>query len=205
MAGKETSMFLRYPLAVAFGTTMTLGLFWVMQSLIDSETTGIGEPRERMLLGFGRSVLERELHLPSLPSVVDDPEVPPIERLVDTDEGIDGIAVPRYEAITPGPQLLKLDNAAIGDGPLVSMVMNQPVYPPRALVLGLEGYTIVEFDVLADGRVANVVVIEASHELFKSASIRAAKKFRYKPRVVDGVAVPSARVRNLFRFELERT
>ena len=89
------------------------------------------------------------------------------------------------------------------DGPLVNMIRVKPVYPPPAARKGLEGYVIVQFDVLADGNVANVAVLESSNRVFEASAVRATKKFRFKPRVVDGVAMASTGIQNLFRFEME--
>ena len=88
------------------------------------------------------------------------------------------------------------------DGPLVALLRVEPQYPPRPLSRSLEGYVLVEFDVLADGSVANVSVVESSDRLFEKAAIRAAERFRFKPRVVDGVPLATTGIRNLFRFEI---
>ena len=53
------------------------------------------------------------------------------------------------------------------------------------------------------GTVSNIVVIESSHQVFESSAIRAATRFRYKPRVVDGVAIATPAVRTLLTFRLE--
>ena len=83
------------------------------------------------------------------------------------------------------------------------MVRVTPVYPIRASTRGLEGYVIVQFDVMADGHVANVVVVESTHAVFDSPAIKAAERFKFKPRVVDGVALVTEGIQNLFRFNLE--
>ena len=40
--------------------------------------------------------------------------------------------------------------------------------------------------------------------VFESASVKAAMKFKYKPRVVDGEAIEVAGVQNKFTYELEQ-
>ena len=70
--------------------------------------------------------------------------------------------------------------------------------------VNLEGWVVVEFDVSGSGTVENVRVIESSHRVFERAAVRAAERFRYRPRVVDGVPQPTRGVRNRFRFEMER-
>jgi len=58
--------------------------------------------------------------------------------------------------------------------------------------------------VTAAGTVKDVVVIEAKPEgIFDKASIAAALKFKYKPRIVNGEPITVAGVRNIFRYNLE--
>ncbi|MDH5214613.1 MAG: energy transducer TonB, partial [Gammaproteobacteria bacterium] len=64
-------------------------------------------------------------------------------------------------------------------------------------------YVIVSYDVLANGAVANVVVTESSHSVFDDAAIAAAYRFRYKPRIVDGVAIETHGLGNRFVFRIE--
>ena len=92
----------------------------------------------------------------------------------------------------------------MSDGPLVALVRVEPTYPARPRAQGLEGFVIVQFDVLADGTVSNVSIVESSSRLFEAAAARAAMRFRFKPRVVDGVALTTSGIQNLFRFEMER-
>ena len=93
----------------------------------------------------------------------------------------------------------------MNDGPLVAIVRVAPEYPQQPLRRNLEGYVIVEFDVLPDGSVANVRVVESTSSLFERAAINAAKRFRYKARVVDGVAHVSEGIRSMISFRLDDT
>jgi protein TonB len=79
----------------------------------------------------------------------------------------------------------------------------KPTYPPVAAARGLEGHVLVQFDVLSNGTVSNISVVESSHALFERAAIAAARSFRFKARVVDGVPLLSTGVQYQFRFELE--
>jgi protein TonB len=89
------------------------------------------------------------------------------------------------------------------DGPLVPLVRVSPTYPARAQQAGLEGWVLVQFDVLATGTVANIRVVESSAAVFENSARKAAARFRYKPRIIDGVAIETAGVQNLFRFHME--
>jgi len=50
--------------------------------------------------------------------------------------------------------------------------------------------------------VTNVTVVESSAPIFEEAAIEAAQKFKYKPRVVDGVAIEVSGVQNKITFKL---
>ncbi|MFU8830630.1 MAG: energy transducer TonB [Wenzhouxiangella sp.] len=62
---------------------------------------------------------------------------------------------------------------------------------------------VVEFDVTPDGSVINPRVINSTNSCFNRAATRAAERWRYQPRVVDGVAQPRLGVRTTFDFSLE--
>ncbi len=62
----------------------------------------------------------------------------------------------------------------------------------------------VEFTVTPSGGVRDPRVIEADPEnIFNRAALRAAEKFKYKPKVVDGQPVEVPGVRTIIRFELD--
>ena len=77
------------------------------------------------------------------------------------------------------------------------------IYPRRAESRGVEGYCVVEFTVTKTGTVRNTRAIECTSSLFERASVNAAAKFKYKPRVVDGQEIEVPGVQNLIRFEIE--
>lgn len=98
---------------------------------------------------------------------------------------------------------LSRDFNVLPEGPLVRLLAVEPTYPLSAERLGLEGEVTVRFDVTAKGDVHNVEVIESSNRMFDSSAVRATQKFRFKPRVVDGVALASLGVRYRFQFRMK--
>lgn len=78
----------------------------------------------------------------------------------------------------------------------------EPVYPPRARARGLEGYVVVRYTVTATGAAKDVEVVDSSTTLFIDAAVEAARQYRYKPRVIDGVPVEVAGVTSRIVFEL---
>ena len=66
------------------------------------------------------------------------------------------------------------------------------------------GYCNVEYTVTTTGATRNPVAVDCQPQgVFERASVKAAEKFKYKPRVIDGEPAEVAGVRNKFIYELE--
>ena len=91
----------------------------------------------------------------------------------------------------------------MAEGEYLPIVKVAPIYPRRAQSRGLEGFCILEFTVTKLGTTENVRTVECSSPLFERASINAAAKFKYKPRVVNGEPIAVPGVQNKITFQLE--
>jgi len=91
------------------------------------------------------------------------------------------------------------------DRDAVSSVRIIPLYPREALIGGVEGWVELEFTVTETGAVADAVVI-ASHpnRVFDRAALRAVYRWKYKPRIVDGVATSQLKRQEIV-FHIEST
>ena len=79
-----------------------------------------------------------------------------------------------------------------------------PDYPARALARGIEGWVIVQFTITPTGTVKDAIVVDADPKnIFDEAALKGIARWRYNPRIVDGVAVERVGVRTLIRFNLE--
>lgn len=93
-----------------------------------------------------------------------------------------------------------------GDGEYLPIVKVAPQYPRRAAQKGIEGYVVLEFTVSKLGTVIDPRVIEADPpNIFDRAAINAANKFKYKPKIENGEAVEVKGIRNIIRFELDKS
>ncbi len=194
----------RFLSALPTGTVVTLGIIYLMHALIVMQPTAASEPRERFELGFLPKIEDPPIEPTPFDSVKPMPPVsPPAPRLpIDAGDSFDINLTPPAPPTPSGkPNYVGQLNT---DGPLVAMVRVRPTYPPDALTRGLDGYCEVRFDVTAEGLVTNARVVESSHRSFERASLRAIERFRYKPRVVDGVPVESRGLQYRFRFTLEQ-
>jgi len=91
-----------------------------------------------------------------------------------------------------------------GDGEYLPIVKVAPIYPRRAQSRGISGYCIVEYTVTTSGAIRDPRPVDCQPAgVFEDASVKASLKFKYKPRVVDGVAIEVGGVQNKFTYELE--
>ncbi|RME35089.1 MAG: energy transducer TonB [Gammaproteobacteria bacterium] len=79
-----------------------------------------------------------------------------------------------------------------------------PVYPPRALRAGIEGSVTVEFTITPEGEVADPEIVKADPpKIFDRAVLRAIRKWKFQPKIVDGKPV-ARRAVQVIRFTLDR-
>jgi len=175
-----------------------------MQSLIEMDRIDVGDVVRTPLLVFAPTITEIPVspEEPKRFKNLTEPVEPNPPRPAPT---IDGETVGVGHSTTAGPPPGPAPGLTgfLHDGPLVAMIRVEPAYPIRASTLGLEGFVTVRFDVNSDGSVSNVSVLESSHSVFEQAAIKAARKFRFKARVVDGIAQPTFGVQNRFVFRME--
>jgi protein TonB len=91
----------------------------------------------------------------------------------------------------------------IAEGDYLPIVRVAPVYPARALSRGLEGYVDMSFTVTTAGTVRDPIVLFSTSSLFERSATRAVMKFKYKPRVVDGIPVDVSGVKTRISFQIE--
>lgn len=198
----------RFIIALLLSAVVTLGLFYLMQSLIKAGGSALTEPPQGSVLDFVRvpkeETVQKKDRKPKKPPKPEEPppqmEQPQMDSpSPDSDgSGLDfGADIAADVALDGG---LALES---GDGEYLPIVKVAPVYPRRALSRGIEGTVLLEFTVTKNGSVRDPIVIEANPaDIFNQAAIDAALKFKYKPRVVNGEPAEVAGVQNLIRFEI---
>lgn len=107
--------------------------------------------------------------------------------------------------ISVGTGLSLSKNDLASDGDYLPIVKVEPVYPRRAQERGQEGYVVLSFTVSTTGVVIDPVVIESEPQgVFDDAAIRAALRFKYKPRVENGKPVAVPNVQHVITFAIEK-
>jgi len=94
------------------------------------------------------------------------------------------------------------DSGAVVSG-VVALLRVPPKYPARAASRHIEGWVTVEFTVQTDGSVDDAVVVGAEPEdIFDDAALTAISKWKFKEKIVNGIAVTQRAVQKL-QFKLE--
>lgn len=197
----------RYAFSVAIGVVVTLSLLFVMQLLIATGKTALTKPRDRTKLEFVRVKRNEALNIadftPEKPPKPPEtpPETPPQDMdSMDPNAPTINIAPP---AVATGTDIGGPGGMNIAEGDYLPIVRVAPVYPARALSRGLEGYVDMSFTVTQAGTVRDPIVLFSTSSLFDRAALRAVLKFKYKPRVVDGVPVDVPGVKTRISFQIE--
>ncbi len=198
----------RWAASMVMAALITLGLFYFMQALI-ATGEGLNEPLTVVKI-VDSTMPDIELEVIE---EIDKPEL--IEEVTEIVEEVE-----RQVTISDGPDLnidrsqvqidtgLELSNASISatDGDYLPLVAIAPQYPTRAAQRGIQGWCLVSFTVDGLGNVVeeSIVVVDAEPpNIFDRSSERAAARFKFQPRVVDGQGVAVPGVQYLFRYELE--
>ena len=197
----------RYAFSVVIGVAVTLSLLFIMHLLIATGKTALTKPRDRSNLEFVRvkrnEALNTEDFTPEKPPKPPEtpPETPPQDMdNMDPDAPTINVPPPTVSADTNigGPGGMN-----IAEGDYLPIVRVAPVYPARALSRGLEGYVDLSFTVTTAGTVRDPIILFSTSTLFERAATRAVLKFKYKPRVVDGVPVDVPGVKTRITFQIE--
>jgi protein TonB len=185
---------------------ITFGLFWVMQALIGAGGEML-EAKASLVVDFVR--LKRDTEPETKKREIPDrkpPDQPPPPPQIDfsqnlsSDDALGGM-VPSVDA---GLELAEADLGTGGsDRDVVPLVRVEPQYPIRAKQRGVEGWVELMFTITRAGTVTDIVVTGSNPgTIFNRSAQQAVAKWKYNPKVEDGVAVsrPGVRIRLAFRL-----
>jgi len=197
----------RYAFSIVIGTVVTLSLLFIMQLLIVSGKQALTEPRERHKLEFVRIKRDENVNTQDLtpekpPKPPETPPETPPQDQDNIDPNAPTIDVGRPQ-VTANMDIGGPGGMNIAEGDYLPIVRVAPVYPARALSRGLEGFVDMSFTVTTTGSVKDPIVLQSTSSLFERAATQAVLKFKYKPRVVDGIPVEVPGVKTRISFELE--
>jgi len=199
-------MVARYAIGVGLGALVTFALFFLMQAIIATNEANLDEGVKGKLLDFVRlqddQDIETKQRKPKPPPPPDEPppDMPkPDFESSDISQGVD------IGSVNVDVNLSVEGGGFSSDGEYLPIVKVAPIYPRRATSRGIEGYCIVEYTVTKNGSIRDPQAVDCQPAgIFERASVKAAAKFKYKPRVVDGEPIEVAGVQNKFTYTLEK-
>jgi periplasmic protein TonB len=200
---------LRFLFAAALGGAVTLALLVLMHSLIATGERALDESTPIRIADVTMGGTRSESGLVArMPDRIEEPErPPPAVALPEAQDFATAGELVVNMAAAPAPELqigTGLDAAAT-DSEYLPIVKVAAVYPRQAQARGITGYCIVEYTVTTSGATRDPVPVDCSPPgVFEQSAVKAAQKFKYRPRVIDGRPVEVAGVRNRFLYELDQ-
>lgn len=187
---------------------ITTGLFYIMPLLIEMADKTLDEAPATKIADISMPDREIDTNIKDAkPDKPENPEEPPPEMDQPDIQDVDI----NPDAVDMSPKVNADVNIGLGsglggaDGEYLPIVKVAPMYPRRANSRGVEGYCTVEYTVTKTGQIKDAFAVDCQPKgYFERASIKAAMKFKYKPRVIDGEAIDVLGVQNRFTFELEK-
>jgi len=201
----------RLIIGLGIGGGVTFGLFVLMAYLIKADPR---PPLEEESISVQISMVEpdddvnlRERRLPKKPEPPKNPPPPKTQRVAKAER-------PKVQSMNLN--LGKVDVALagnglylgpaggnMGDGEAIPMVIINPRYPRKASMEGIEGWVKFKFTVAPDGSPQDVELVDAQpRRIFERDARRAIYKWKFKPKVVDGKAVPQPNMFYTMQFKL---
>jgi len=188
--------------------SITFALFWVMQALVGTEGQML-EAKANRIVDFVR--LKRDTQPETKKREIPDrkkPDQPPPPPQMDFSQNLDpdaamGGIVPIVDTAF---EVVSADLGAGGsDRDVVPLVRVEPQYPMKAKQQGIEGWVELMFTITEMGLVTDVIVTAANTgTIFNRAAIQAVSKWKYNPKIENGVAVVRPGVRQRIKFQLPR-
>ncbi len=187
---------------------ITFALFFVMQALVGAEGEKL-EAKASNIVEFVR--LKRDTQPETKKREIPDrktPDQPPPPPQMDFSQNLNpddavGTIVPIVEAAM---ELVAADLGGGGsDRDVVPLVRVEPQYPISAKQKGIEGWVELMYTITKLGTVTDIIVTAANAgTLFNRSAIQAVSKWKYNPKIENGVAVERPGVRQRIKFQLPR-
>jgi len=198
---------LRFPIAFLMAVAFTGSLFWLLWALINRSVEAASlKPAAK--IQFTR--LRRDTEVRTQRQQKAQREKPQamqaLPQMSKTSfgggEAIEVMA-PSVDALG-GLQKLQISVGG-SDRDVIPLVRIEPDYPPRAASRGIEGYVVVQFTITPAGTIKDPKVVEGQPEgIFDAAAIKAVSKWKYNPKIEEGVAVERRGVQVKLAFKLEK-
>ena len=193
----------RFLISLTVAVVLSLSVLLLMQALVSQEHAIASKDYDFDMVDFVRIKREseietRERRIPKKPEPQEQLKpkklaITPKQDITTQDLDFDLPALDLPSNITGGPRLAGLLSHSTGgtDSSIIPLARIQPQYPRRALRRNIEGEVVLAFTITPVGTVENVSVVHAAPPgVFDRAAKQAILKWKFKPKVVDGKALP---------------
>lgn len=203
-------MIQRYVVSALAGALITFGLFFLMQQLIAMADARPKNLNKGKVIEFVRVKRDQQLQtkdreIPDKKPPEEPPPPPPLSTSQNNkpDANASGFAQSFDLAADLGGPNVGAGTATV-DTDTIPLVRVEPSYPIRAQERGIEGWVRVEFTISPRGTVLEPKVIgyEPS-SIFNQAALRAIRRWKYNPKIVDGKPVSRPGVKVQLDFKLD--
>ncbi|MEM5510998.1 energy transducer TonB [Pseudoalteromonas sp. AS71] len=183
-------VFIKTSTAVIGGAAMTFAAFAFMQYLISGEQRAPVKPGDDIIVEIFQAPEDSKVrHIQKIQPPPPMPKVP--QKAPPLDTSADPVlAISDFTPVTIddfGGDINNTINRPTGDA--TPIVRINPKYPTTAARDGIEGWVQLSFSISPTGEVIDPVVINAEPKrTFDREAIRAIKRWKYRPKVIEGVA-----------------
>jgi len=201
----------RFIITAFLGGIVTFGLFFLMQQLVRFADARPDEAVKGKVIEFVRLKKEQQLQvkdreIPDKRPPEEPPPPPPLTTAKNNkpDANATGFADSfDLAADLGGPDIGS--GVATVDTDTIPLVRVEPTYPIRAQERGIQGWVQVEFTISPRGTVVDpqVTAYEPS-SIFNQSALRAIRRWKYNPKIVDGKPVSRPGVKVRLDFSLDQ-
>jgi len=198
---------IRFPLATALALILAGTIFWALWTLVSADIN-VGDLQQASRIEFTRMRKDTQVESKRDEKVEREkpkiaPEMPRMS--MSAMSGVDNVVATLNPTIDLSGVGRGMNLTAGSDRDVIPLVRINPEYPQRALTRGIEGWVIVQFSITPAGTVKDAKVVDADPKgIFDDAAIKAILRWRYNPKVEEGVAVERVGLRTMLRFQIEQ-
>jgi len=179
---------------------ITFFLFIGMHWLVSTANNDKPSDDEQTSIDFSPVKLDEEANrkqrrIPKKPPPPKEPPPPPKMQVQQSQQMQNNMPTPNIPALDlgvggDGPYMGPMGQVDMNkDGGIIPIVTISPNYPRKAAIAKIEGWVEIEFTITQGGTVINPSVIDSKPKrIFDREAIRAILKYKFKPKVIDGVA-----------------
>lgn len=192
---------MRTLIGIPAAAVVTYLLFVLMRSMIAYDGPVIEDETPTVVIVIGRQVTDSDTQQKDIKTTIEEPEedIPPIVRSTTPDDVEDDPIV--VDDGWDDKSKIDVSGPEVCGQPIVRVA---PSYPRRAADQGIEGWALIGFTVTTEGLTRDVHVIDDEPKgVFGKEAVKAVKRWRYQPCVVNG-KISEVKLQVMLSFELEK-